>query len=362
MRATWLGVFVRAVVVPAARRAMPAWLGCAVIAGLLFGKNGMQPRDVTLLAQNNLAIGLALAATWTLIYLPAARVLVRADAAQFLRSLPSPRIAPLVVRAVAFVLFQLPWLVLWLTGAGPRGLAIVVGISGAIALVAAWRPRLSMRAPRWRGAFAALFAIHVRALVRRAGDALLRGAGLAILAGAAAGLFVRNNALVGSAAAVMAASVLAIVLVPAQVGPLLTLDESHRAAAWLAASLGIAPGLRTAALAAAVALVDVVATLVALVAFTLVADANLHVVGAALAVALGAALGCTRALLADSARDRDALADSTRYETSRAMSRAAIRSVGVAVVVGGAAVLALGVMGLTGLVAYLATMLFVLLR
>jgi hypothetical protein len=362
MRATWLGVFVRAVVVPAVRRAMPAWLGCAVIAGLVFGKNGVQPRDVTLLAQNNLAIGFVLAATWTLIYLPAARVLVRADGALFLRSLPSPRILPSAVRALAFLAFQLPWLALWLAGARLRGLAIVVGVSVVIALVAAWRPQLRPRTPSWRSPLAALFAIHLRALARRAGDALLRGAGLAILAGATAGLFVRNNALVGSAAAVMGASVLAIVLVPAQVGPLLTLDESHRATTWLTASLGISPALRTAALATAIALVDLLATLVALVAFTVVAHANIYVIAAALVVALGAALGCTRALLADSARGSPALADSARYETSRDMSRAAMRTVAMAVVVGGAAVLALGVMGLTGLAAYLATMLLVLLR
>jgi hypothetical protein len=315
-----------------------------------------------LLAQNNLAIGFVLAATWTLIYLPAARVLVRADGAQFLRSLPSPQVLPSVVRALAFVALQLPWLALWLAGARLRGLAIVVALSVVIALVAAWRPRLPVRTPAWRSPFAALFAIHLRALVRRASDSLLRGAGLAILAGAAAGLFVRNNALVGSAAAVMGASVLAIVLVPAQVGPLLTLDESHRATAWLAASLGIAPALRTAALAAAVALVDLLSTLVALVAFSVVAHANLYVVASALVVALGAALGCTRALLADNPQRASAPADSTRYETSRDMSRAAARTVAMAVVVGGAAVLALGVMGLTGLVAYLATMLLVLLR
>src|SRR5687768_12633331 len=202
MRTTWLGVFVRAVVVPATRRATPAWLGCAVIAGLAFGEQGVQPRDLTLLAQNNLAIGIVLAATWTLIHLPAARVLVRADGAQFLRSLPSPRVLPSLVRALAFVALQLPWLALWLAGARLRGLAIVVALSVVIALVAAWRPRLPTRTPTWRSPFAALFAIHLRALARRAGDSLLRGAGLAILAGAAAGLFVRNNALVGSAAAV----------------------------------------------------------------------------------------------------------------------------------------------------------------
>jgi hypothetical protein len=299
-----------------------------------------------------------------LIYLPAARVLVHADGALFLRSLPAPRFAPAVVVGAALVGLQLPWLALWLLGAGLRGLAIVIALSLAIALVAAWRPRLPTRAPAWRSAFAALRSIHARALLRRAGDSLLRGAGLAILAGCVGGLFVRNNELAGAGAAVMGASVIAIVLVPAQVGPLLTLLESHRAQAWLARSLGIAPAVRTLALASVVAIVNVGATALALVAFSVVAHANVYVILASLTVAVGAALGCTRALIgtADSELTDRPAADSSRYETSRDMSSAAARAVFGAVLVATAAVVALGVMGLTGLAAFLATMVLVLLR
>ena len=361
---SWLGAFIRAVVVPAGRRASSAWLGCAIVAGLLFGKNGMQPRDLTVLAQNNLAIGGVLALTWTLIYLPAARVLVHADGARFLRSLPAPRFLPSLVVGGALVGLQLPWLALWVLGAGARGLAIVVGLTIVIALIAAWRPRLPSRAPAWRSAFAALRSIHLRALVRRAGDSLLRGAGLAILAGCVGGLFVRNNALDGAAAGVMGASVIAIVLVPAQVGPLITLLESHRAQTWLAHSLGITPLVRTLALVTVVGLVHVVATVLALVAFSVIAHASLHVMLASLVVAAGASLGSTRALIggADSELADRTAADSSRYETSRDMSRAAARAVGASLLVAAAAVVALGVMGLTGLAAFLATMLLVLLR
>lgn len=361
---SWLGVLARAVVVPASRRAAPAWLGCAIIAGLVFGKNAMQPRDVTTLAQNNLVIGLVLATTWTLIYLPAARVLVRADAATYLRSLPAPRFSPGILVGGALVVLQLPWLVLWLLGAGLRGLAIVAGLTVVIALLAAWRPRMPTRAAAWRSPGQALRSIHMRALARRAGDALLRGTGLAILAGCVAGLFVRNNALAGGAAAVMGASVLAIVLVPAHVGPMLVLLESHRASAWLAASLGISPAARTLALALAVGAVQLGATAIALVAFSLVAHPSPHVICAALVVALGSTLGCTRALIgtADSEQAARLVADSSRYETSRDMSRVATRTVAASIVVAAAAVFALGVMGLTGLVAFLAAMLLVLLR
>jgi len=359
-------VFVRAVVVPAGRRAAPAWLGCSLIAGLVFGRNAMQPRDVTTLAQNNLAIGLVLAMTWAVIYLPAARVLVRADGAAFLRSLPSPRLLPALVVGVALVGLQLPWLALWLIGAHLRGLAIVVALTIVIALVAAWRPRFRTRAPVWRGSFAALRSIHGRALLRRAGDSLLRGVGLAILAGCAGGLFVRNNELAGAPAAVMGASVIAVVLVPAQVGPLIVLLESHRATTWLAQSLGISPTTRTVALAAAVASVHVGSTAIALVAFSVIAHPNASVVLAAIVVAVGSSLGCTRALVgtesADSSRGDSTRADSARYETSRDTARLATRAVMGAVLVAAAAVVALGTLGLGGLAAFLATMTFVLVR
>ncbi len=342
----WLGVFVRAVVVPAARRVAPAWIGCAIVGGLLFGKNAMHPRDVTTLALNNAPIGASLALIWVLIYLPAARILVRADAAAYLRSLPAPRTTPALVVATAFVALQLPWLVLWVLGDRARGLGVVAAMSLGIALVAAWRPpRRAPRTPAWPSGFAALRAIHLRALGRRAGDSLLRGVGLGLLAGAVGGLFVRNNQLVGPDAAMMGASVIAVVVVPAHVGPLVVLVESHRATAWLAASLGIAPLVRTLAVAATTLVVHLASTVIALIAFVLVAGANLYVIATALAIAVGSALGCTRVLVRDD-------------DTSQVAARAVVGAVAVAA----AAIAALGFFGIAGIVAFIAAMLLVLLR
>jgi hypothetical protein len=310
------------------------------------------------------------------VFLPAARVLVRADGATFLRSLPSPRFTPNLLVAGALIALQLPWLVLWLIGDRARGLGVVAAMTLVIALVAAWRPpRFARRTPAWRSGFAALRSIHTRALARRAGDALVRGVGLALLAGAVAGLFVRNNHLVGAGAAMMGAATIAVVLIPAQVGPLVTLVESHRATAWLAHSLGISPFVRTASLAAATIVVHAGATLIALVAYVVVDTPNPYVIVAALAIAIGSALGETRVLITTDARPTEARAEDFPLDNPpslaatgsdagswRASTFIAQRAVVGAVVVAAAAVAALGFLGFAGIVAYVALMLLVLLR
>jgi hypothetical protein len=149
----------------------------------------------------------------------------------------------------------------------------------------------------WRRPGPALRAIHRRALARRAGDALVRGAGLAVLAGAAAGLMVRNNELTGEPAGVLATSVLAIVLVPAQIGAALVTLAAHRETAWLAASSGISRATRTAALVHTVAAVHLTAAALAVAAAMLVAGPNPWLPVLALAMASGTALAESRAML-----------------------------------------------------------------
>jgi hypothetical protein len=165
---------------------------------------------------------------------------------------------------------QLPWLLLWLVGEHALGAAIAGVMTGAIAGFAAWRPRPpGPVAPHFGGAHSALRGVYLRALRRRASDALVRGAGLAILAGAAAGLFVRNNHLADHAAGVLAASVISVVLVPGWAGLLLPLLDVHRASAWLATSQGITEAQRLAVLGTAVALVYAVTSLLAIAAASL---------------------------------------------------------------------------------------------
>jgi hypothetical protein len=341
-RVRWADVWTRAVILPAWRRAGAIWVGCAIVAAIVFGPTGMQPSDLTGLALHHAGVGAVLGITWLLIYVPTARLIVRADAAAYLRTLPGPRFAPLLIGGGAFIVLQLPWLALWVIGDGPRGLAVVALESLAILALASFRPP-AVRAgwPTWRHGGQALRAIHLRALRRRAGDALVRGAGLSVLAGAAAGLFVRNNALVGQEAATIGASVIAVVLVPAYAGVLLVILGAHRQTAWLAETLGLSPATRVAALVAAIGAVQLGAAAVALGALVLVAEPDIRtllwIVATTAGVALGSTLGCARALLG-----------------GQSSETVAARAVVGAIATAAAAVLCLGLLGVAGAIAFVA--------
>ena len=176
----WLRVWTRAVVGPGWKRAVALWVGSAIVGAVIFGPTGMQPRDLTGLALHIPGVAAVLGVTWLLLFVPTARLLVRGEAAAFLRSLPGPRMAPRVITVLALVGLQLPWLVLWGIGAHGLGLAIVAGWTTVIGLVAMLRlPPIAHRAPVWSGSLTALLGIYRRALGRRATDALVRGAGLA---------------------------------------------------------------------------------------------------------------------------------------------------------------------------------------
>lgn len=331
----WLRVWMRAVIVPAGRRASGVWVGAAIGGGIVFGPTGMHPHDLTTLALHVPLVGAVLALTWLLLYVPTARMLVREEGGLYLRSLPAPRWQPEVVASLALVALQLPWLALWLAGDGLRGLAVVVALTIAIALVALWRPRPRRAGwPRWRTDRAALRGVYLRALRRRATDALVRGVGLAVLAGLVAGLVVRNNGLVEERGAVLGAGAIAIVLVPGWAGALLPLVEAHRASAWLATSLGISTLARTAVLATAVALVYVAGAAIAVTASAVFVGAATvaWLAGSALVTALGCSLVATRALVRAERDDKGA----------------ASRVVVGAIVASALAVIGLGWLGLPG--------------
>lgn len=336
----WADVWTRAVIGPAWRRASAIWVGCAIIAAVLFGPTAMMPSDLTWLALHDPGVGAVLAATWILVYAPTARLIVRADGAAYLRALPGPRGAPLAIGGAAFVVLQLPWLALWVIGEGARGLAVVGAVSLVTLLLARWRPPpVRARWPGWRSAASALRRIQLRALRRRAGDALVRGIGLALLAGVAGGLFVRNNDLAGTEAAAFGAAVIAVALVPAYVGVLLVLLGAHRETAWLAESLGVPRSTRIAAIVFGVGVVQLAGSALALGAVAIVAEPSgetlLWLGVTMLGVAVGATLGCTRALLV----------------SERSPTVAARTAIG-AFAVAAAAVLCLGLFGVPGVLAY----------
>lgn len=296
---SWLDVWIRAVIAPAARRALPVWIGAGIAGAVIFGGTGMHPHDLTQLALHAPLLAGGLAVVWLLLFVPTARLLVRDDATRYLRSLPFAPWPPRALAVVAIVVLQLPWLALWLLGEHALGLALAVAWTPVIAVVALWRGRVPrVGSARWGGPVRALLRVYARALRRRASDALIRATGLALLAGAAAGLFVRNNQLEPAEASVLATAVIAVVLVPGWVGCLLPLVEAHRASAWLAQSLGIGVRTRVAVLAAAIVAVYVAAMAIAVTAAGLVLR---DVVTVGWLAALGLASGMALALLASRA-------------------------------------------------------------
>jgi hypothetical protein len=345
----WLDVWTRAVIVPASRRASAIWVGTAIVAAVVFGPTGLQASDLTGLALHNPGVAALLAFTWILIFAPTARMLVRADGATYLRSLPGPRVAPFLIGTAALVGLQAPWVALWVIGEGLRGLGIVVMITLVIVLLGRWRPpRARGKWPGWKQSGAALRAIHLRAMRRRAGDALVRGIGLSLLAGATAGLFVKNNHLVDAGAAVMGASVIAIVIVPAEVGVLLVILGAYRETTWLAATLGISHAKRVLAVVYAIAVVQLAATAIALGGAYLVAAPDKSTLAwlatTSVAVAIGSSLGCARVLLG-------------KPDSPTVPSRVVAGSITIAAF----AILCFGLFGVFGLAAFLATTLLAIL-
>jgi hypothetical protein len=332
-------VWTRAIISPAGRRAAPVWMGAGIVGGVIFGPNGMGPRDFTRLALGSPGFGIATVAIWLLLFVPVARVIVRADAARYLRSLPSPRWPVVTIGVTALVVMQWPWALLWISGAGAIG-AVIVGLVTVLAAgIAWWRfapPKTG--ALRWRGPVAALFGTYARALRRRAGDALMRCTGLAVLGGLTAGLFCRNNQLEAREAGIIAAAVVAVVLTPGWAGTLLAPIETHRDSAWLAASTGISEQARRVALGAVVVAIYLATAIVAIVAAIIIApDGAAWIATLVLAGAFGASLIATRAMI--------------RAERSDAMP---MRVVVGAIIASAVVVIAFGALGTTGAIAMIA--------
>src|SRR4051812_36567923 len=119
----WIAVWTRAVVPPAWRRAAAAWIGCGLVAAVIFGPTAMHASDLTGLALRDPGVGAVLAATWLLVFVPTARMLVRPTTVAYLASLPGEPWAARAVATAALVGLQLPWLALWTIGEGALGVA-----------------------------------------------------------------------------------------------------------------------------------------------------------------------------------------------------------------------------------------------
>jgi hypothetical protein len=335
----WLSVWTRAVVAPASRRAAAAWAGCTIVGAVVFGRAAMRPSDLTGLALHVPGVGLVLTAIWLLLFVPSARIIVRAQPAAYLTSLPGDPRAARLVAAASLIWLQLPWIVLWIVGEGWLGVVVIAATTALIIALARWRPPTTRtRIPAWRHAGQALRGIHLRALRRRAGDALVRGAGLSVLAGMAAGLLIRNNHLGGESAGVFGAGVIAVALIPAQVGPALVTLGAYRETSWIVQAFGIAPAARIGALIATIAGVHLGTAAIAVSAAAVVAGVHPWLPVIALGTALGTAFAEARTVL-----------------THEASPTIATRVVVGAVVAAAIAVVCLSLLGAAGALAILAS-------
>jgi hypothetical protein len=252
----WTYAWLRAVALPAWRRAAAVWLALGVIAGIVMGPTGLLPADVVDLLTHAPGAAMALGALWLALLHPVARLLVRAEAAAYLRTLPAPRGSP-ALPALALLGMQLPPPVLFAAGGRP-GLGAGVWLGLTAASYAAAQLGLPARRPRplrWKSGGRAVSAILARRLI--ADDALLRAVAFAGLAGAGAALMIRGNQLEGGAAATIGLGAVIVLGTPAWAAVTLPLAVAHRRLWPLCATTGLSTaswvGAQAVALAAAMA-------------------------------------------------------------------------------------------------------------
>jgi hypothetical protein len=216
---------------------VPPFAALLLFAGVVFGGNGMRPRDLCAVVASSMAVRSALWAAWLLITAPAARSLLGTPSTFFLRTLPVQPWQFWAVHGVHLLALQLPWMVLFGLGAGPlAGLAYGIAAAAAAALGVA-RPAklvellaaLALALAIGAGAPTALLlpiaaaagasgvaGAWVRAPERsaRAGASLVRGSAPVALALAHAAVLIRRDMVVllrGAVAALVGAVVLAFV-------------------------------------------------------------------------------------------------------------------------------------------------------
>jgi hypothetical protein len=339
------GVVTRAAGPPAALRAAPPFVAVLLFSAVVFGGNGMRPRDLCAAAAASPALRAALWGAWILLTAPAARTLLETPSTFFLRALPvAPRVTWAVHGAHLLVL-QAPWAVLFGVGAGPLAgvagafagaaaaalwvarpaapgeiaaaallvatlaagappalLLPVAAASGAAGVAAAWRraPERSARAGASLVAGqapAALVLAHVAVIVRRDRMALIRGGLVALVGGVVLALSLRNNAVQDEATRETVTLVAGgIPLALATGGVAMKVLETERGLAWLLLTTAASARLRALAAAGVSVAWGAVAGTIYGVAAALVSGEGVEL--ALLGHGLGAALGGVAAFAA----------------------------------------------------------------
>jgi hypothetical protein len=102
----------------ALQRALPLYLGLAILAAITFGGNGLQPMTVTAQAESSWVVRATLYLGWIIATLPAIRAVLTTPETFFLRSLPVGHLRILAILITMLALVELPWTALWAFGAG----------------------------------------------------------------------------------------------------------------------------------------------------------------------------------------------------------------------------------------------------
>lgn len=288
----WVRAWLRAVALPAWRRAAAVWASLAIIAAIVMGPTGLMPGDVVDLLLHNPRAAALIAALWVSLFHPVARILVRAEAARFLQSLPAPRLASQLPLASLAVMQLPPLLLFWAGEEAGWGLAVWGGCIAISYLATQLRlPPRRPRALRWTSPGHALRAVLASRLLTD--DALLRGFAFAGIAGIGASLMIRNNQLVGPAASTLGLGTVVVLGTPAWAAVIQPLAVTHRRIWPLCTSAGMSPATWLAGLA--VVLTVTLMGLCAVAALIAAAFGGLdfgdvaRITGAA--VGMGAALG-----------------------------------------------------------------------
>jgi hypothetical protein len=276
------------------------YLGLMIFASVIFGGNGMHPREITAFARTSLGFRFALLGAWLLISMPAARAILTSRSAFYLRCMPVPAWTIVPVLMAFMVIVEVLWCWLWLVGEGPAGAgAVAVAIAGhalvvsrparpreigialaevaliatttrlslwnlagwPLAAFAVWRAWVSAPGRGTAGAWAivrrgqprliALAAAHLATLARRHRPVLLRWVWLAG-SGALSGVFaVRSNQLQGATARALWVTCLLPGVLFGAAGLMGPLARSAAKAGWMLLSCGVSAGQRRLAFALA---------------------------------------------------------------------------------------------------------------
>lgn len=323
----WTRAWHRAVARPAWRRAVVVWLSVGMVAGVVMGPTALGPGDVVALLWHPTAAAVG-AGLWLALLHPAARILVRAEAAAYLRTLPAPRAAG-ALPALHLVATHAPVAALLAAGGASRAAcAVPLGLAAAqAALALAPTPRRRRGAPHWRSAGAGLRAVLLARLL--ADDAQARAPAFAALAGGGAALLLRANQLSGASASTVALGALAVLGTPAYASVVLPLTVVSRRLWPLCATAGVPystwQGALATVLAAALALLAAAAALLA------AAGGGVTLTDGVRLVAGGAALGATLGVAAvPIARWATASAQVTQRVMTGAVASAALVGVALA--------------------------------